>query len=191
MSQMSAVSMSGMGMKKPSTTPTPSSRAYRSYPSGSSKQSASQTPCSVKTPHHRNGNGNETELETPASAEWSSDSERILLPKPEGMPHPCLNGVEPQAPWSLEDGPPRHYLEGEDGKEIIVPENMTRAEADRYTKISKDSNKFRSHNPWDYIAPDSRQQFSSSQRMVLESLWTLTSTPSPKERERISVWMGV
>ena len=187
---MSAMSMSGPGIKKPSTTPTPSSRAYRSYPSGSSKQCASETPCSVKTPFHRREHDNE--LGTPASsAEWPSDSERILIPKPEGMPRPFLSGIEPNAPWSLEDGPPRHYLEGEDGKEVIVPENMTRAEADRYTKIAKDTNKFRSHNPWDYIAPDSRQQFSPSQRMILESLWTLTSTPTPKERERISVWMGV
>jgi hypothetical protein len=102
-----------------------------------------------------------------------------------------LSGIEPNAVWPLHEGPPPLYLEGEDGKEVPTPEHMNQSEAERWSKLSKDSNKFRSHNPWDYIAPDSRQQFSPTQRVILESLWILTSTPCPKERERIAVWMGV
>ena len=171
--------------KKRSTTPTPSSRAYRSFPSGSSRQSVT-TPASVKTPFHSH------QSTTPASAGGTSQTERILLPKPQSNGAlPILSGIEPNATWPLHEGPPPLYLEGEDGKEVPTPENMNQSEAERWSKLSKDSNKFRSHNPWDYIAPDTRQQFSPSQRVVLESLWILTSTPCPKERERIAVWMGV
>jgi hypothetical protein len=170
--------------KKRSTTPTPSSRTYRSFQSGSSRQSVT-TP-SIKTPFHSQ------HPTTPASAGGTAENERILLPKPQfNGTLPILSGIEPNAMWPLHEGPPPLYLEGEDGKEVPTPEHMNQSEAERWSKLSKDSNKFRSHNPWDYIAPDSRQQFSPSQRVVLESLWILTCTPCPKERERIAVWMGV
>ena len=169
--------------KKRSTTPTPSSRAYRSYTSGSSRQSVT-TP-SIKTPYQSH------QPTTPASA-GSAEHERILLPKPQfNGPLPILSGLEPHAVWPMHEGPPPLYLEGEDGKEVPTPKGMNQSEAERWSKLSKDSNKFRSHNPWDYIAPDSRQQFSPSQRVLLESLWVLTCVPCPKERERIAVWMGV
>jgi hypothetical protein len=169
--------------KKRTTTPTPSSRAYRSHTSGSSRQSVT-TP-SIKTPHHSH------QPTTPASAAGEV-KERILLPKPQfNGPLPVLSGIEPNAMWPLHEGAPPFYLEGQDGKEVPTPEHMNQSEAERWNKMSKDSNKFRSRNPWDYIAPDSRQQFSPSQRMVLESLWMLTCCPCPKERERIAIWMGV
>jgi hypothetical protein len=168
-------SVAGAG-KKASTTPTPSSRVYRS------------TPVSVQTPF--SSASQQHQPQTPASASGGRRTERILLPKPRGMPRPILNGLEPHAVWPPHE-PPHLWLEGEDGKEVAMPENLSQSEAERWAKLTKDSNKFRSHNPWDYIPPDSRQQFSPSQRVTLETLWILTSTPCPKERERIAVWMGV
>ena len=165
------------------STPTPSSRSYRSdntnpnmTPSYGSAGSA--TPASIYTP-----------LAYPLSPTSSSATgEVIMLPRPRGSPLK-LHGLEPAAQWP-EDSPPHLWLAGEKG-DVPTPSNMTDSQEKEWKKLVAYTKNFKSHNPWDYGIKENREHFNDNHKKYLELQWILDSNPSTTARERLGAWLGV
>lgn len=163
------------------STPTPSSRSYRSdtnpnmTPSYGSAGSA--TPASIYTP-----------LAYPLSPTSSSSGEVLMLPRPKGSPL-RLHGLEPAAQWP-EDTPPHLWLAGEKG-DVPAPTNMTDPQEKEWKKLVAYTKNFKSHNPWDYGIKENREHFNDNHKKYLELQWILDSNPSTTARERLGAWLGV
>jgi hypothetical protein len=175
------------------TTPTPASRARRpSYIATTPSRMSSAVPTPASNYSRSSQQPGIPRTPTSWNSNSSSECHVLELPKPlVSKAQLELFGLDAPAQW--QGPPPPRWLDGEhDASPVAEPANMVEGSKAKkaWEKLCSNTRHFKSHNPWDYIASDSRQHFALGQKKFLECLWKLDASPCVSARERLGSWLG-